>query len=252
MRLLSIILFVVTLASITYGQCNDSRFPFPDNKIMGGVHRHTNAYTCYCCHCDKYKTLDSLPEEVTSQVRKELIGRGGSLFYSNLKLAFAQIVSETGISTADSITRSGVIPNINCEDQIHGSCSEFKYYFAFRLKVQDSIDYLFGFAADRDGKILSPLDFPKYDDNKSLLPNITYCEAHKLIENKIDTKKDYLNLFYFEYSEKYNCFIWSISYRHLDQKKRRRMKFYYVDAVTGELLIESNVKDRGPLGNPSW
>jgi hypothetical protein len=167
-------------------------------------------------------------------VEKQIREYSGDLFFTRLKF------NSVAIAYPDSIEKFAE-RHPSCDIQ---SC-KYKYFFYYEFLADNDATYNIGIGADKDGKIISRLNFPNKSEYQSIDTTLTVCKVINLAR-QIDKKIDSIEGITFEYNLKTKRFYWLIS-QEVSEKKPGKNKYDQViidaadstriDKKNGELFI---------------
>jgi hypothetical protein len=153
-----------------------------------------NSDPVYRCPTNQIDT-NQIPAYFLERTRNYLIKRVGSEFYTTLAFEDAR--------TIDTNSWRLELPWVDKR-----IARKLKYSFRYSFMVQDSMKYFFSVVLDQKGRRISKHHLPSLKNIKNFTKKVDACKAVS-IANRDSVFIGQAYRIDFEYSERYNCFIWA-------------------------------------------
>ncbi|MCC3157088.1 hypothetical protein LJ737_07550 [Hymenobacter sp. 15J16-1T3B] len=141
---------------------------------------------------------------IKNRIEKQIQAYAGQSFFSHLEFSSVDVVYPDSIRKFDN--RGPAVDMSRCKS---------KYYFFYVFKADTEAVYNIGIAADEQGNILSPFNFPAEADYKPIDSTLTVCRVLE-IAKKANRKINPVAEVQFEYNHKSKRFYWLVSQEIID------------------------------------
>ena len=173
------------------------------------------------------KQAPSKALEYKKAVEAEIKRYAGLDFYSGLKFVDVEVVYPERFHEFKG--RSDVTQK---------SCLA-KYFYHYQFRPDTTTGYYIGIAVDRNGRIISPFNFPSKEYYKPIKKSFTYCkliDIARSVEKEIDPIKEIT----FEYDKLHKRFYWLVSQELVNQKEG-------VNNINQVRIDAANLQDAKPV-----
>jgi len=125
------------------------------------------------------------------------------------------------------------------QDDFKKTCAA-KYYFYYDFMPDSLMHYHMGIAADANGKIISPFEFPSKAEYKPIDTKYSYCKLVD-IARKVKIDLEPIKEIQFQYDDKDNRFYWLII-QEIKNEKEGLNYFYEVEIDAANLAKTKLIK----------